>query len=195
MRNPSLGFQRQSHFICGFNATGAWYTSESCRTEDCPPSRCSGTQSCPDATSGPSSPDAHYSNTSFLAWKSAQHHTETSNNTITALLGPICEFVGNGIRYQLKKHSITIKLPGLQEMKERELETQKHILQLTETITRLSEHVAILSSRPVPTATSTIVKTMMTPTPRQNSTERSETHSTLCTNLCTGAAEHATGIH
>ena len=26
-----------------------------------PPSRCSGTQSCPDATSGPSSPDAHYS--------------------------------------------------------------------------------------------------------------------------------------
>jgi len=30
-------------------------------SEDCPPSRCSGTQSCPDATSGPSSPDAHYS--------------------------------------------------------------------------------------------------------------------------------------
>ena len=27
------------------------------------PSRCSGTQSCPDATSSPSSPDAHYSDT------------------------------------------------------------------------------------------------------------------------------------
>ena len=42
------------------------------RTEDCPPRRCSGTQSCPDATSGPScpdatsgpsSPDAYYSDT------------------------------------------------------------------------------------------------------------------------------------
>ena len=31
------------------------------RTEDCPPRRCSGTPSCPDATSGPSSPDAYYS--------------------------------------------------------------------------------------------------------------------------------------
>jgi len=28
-----------------------------------PPRRCLGTQSCPDATSGPSSPDAHYSDT------------------------------------------------------------------------------------------------------------------------------------
>ena len=39
---------------------------------------------------------------SFLAWKSAQHHTERSNNTITALLGPICQFVRNEIRYQPK---------------------------------------------------------------------------------------------
>ena len=31
-----------------------------------PPSRCSGTQSCPDATSGPSSPDAHYSDIFFF---------------------------------------------------------------------------------------------------------------------------------
>ena len=31
-------------------------------TEDCPPPEpCSETQSCPDASSGPSSPDAHYS--------------------------------------------------------------------------------------------------------------------------------------
>jgi len=33
------------------------------RMEDCPPSRCSGTQSCPDATSGLLSPDADCSDT------------------------------------------------------------------------------------------------------------------------------------
>ena len=46
------------------------------RTEICPPSWCSGTQSCPDATSGPSSPDPHYSDrkkhccpvTDTIAW-------------------------------------------------------------------------------------------------------------------------------
>jgi hypothetical protein len=104
---------------------------------------------------------------SFLAWKSAQHHTESSNNTITALLGPICEFVRNEVRYQLKKQVVTVKFPGLQEMKDSNMEMQKHILQLTEMITKLSEQVTILSSRPVPTATSTVIKTVTRPPPRQ----------------------------
>jgi len=100
---------------------------------------------------------------SFLAWKSAQHHTESSNNTITALLQPICQFVRNEIRYQLKNHSATLQ----REMKIQQMETQKQIRQLTETITNLAEQVTILSSRPVPTATATIVKTLTTPPPRQ----------------------------
>jgi hypothetical protein len=103
---------------------------------------------------------------SFLAWKSAQHHNESSNITITALLGPICQFVRTEVQYQLQKHSFNVKIPGLQEMKDTNVEMQKHILQLTDTITKLSEQVAILSSRPVPTATSTIVKTVIIP-PRQ----------------------------
>jgi len=46
------------------------------RTEDCPPSRCSGTQSCPNATSGPSSPDALYSDTSPRTEDAKEHRRE-----------------------------------------------------------------------------------------------------------------------
>jgi len=100
---------------------------------------------------------------SFLAWKSAQHHTESSNNTITSLLEPICQFVRNEIRYQLKNHSTTLQ----REMKNHQMETQKQICQLTATIANLAEQVKVLSSRPVPTATATIVKTVTNSPPRQ----------------------------
>jgi len=30
---------------------------------------------------------------SFLAWRSATHHIENVNQTVEALLGPICQFV------------------------------------------------------------------------------------------------------
>jgi len=98
---------------------------------------------------------------SFLAWKSAQHHTESSNNTITSLLEPICQFVRNEIRYQLKNHSTTLQ----HEMKNQQMETQKQICQLTATIANLAEQVKVLSSCPVPTATATIVKTVMNSPP------------------------------
>jgi hypothetical protein len=88
---------------------------------------------------------------SFLAWKTEFETTRSANQTATALMTPICEFVRKEVQYQLSKHSVTVKIPGLQEMKERELETQKHILSLTETINKLSEQVATLSKRPATT--------------------------------------------
>jgi len=100
---------------------------------------------------------------SFLAWKSAQHHTESSNNTITSLLEPICQFVRNEIRYQLKNHSTHLQ----REMKNQQMETQKQICQLTATIANLAEQVKVLFSRPVPTTTATIVKTVTNSPPRQ----------------------------
>jgi hypothetical protein len=84
---------------------------------------------------------------SFLTWKSAQHHTESTTNTVTALLGPICEFVRTEVRYQLQKHSINVKLPELQDRKASEAETQKQILRLTETITELTKEVATLTKQ------------------------------------------------
>jgi hypothetical protein len=60
-------------------------------------------------------------------------------------------------------HPTTVNIPGLKEMQERELETQKHIRHLTETITELTKQVAILSVRPTPTAGTTIVRTVEAP--------------------------------
>jgi hypothetical protein len=71
------------------------------------------------------------------------------------------------IKYQLGNHPTTVNIPGLKEMQERELEIQKHILHLTETITELSKQVAILSARPVPTASPTIIRPTVVP-PQQH---------------------------
>jgi len=54
--------------------------------------------------------------------------------------------------YQFAKQSVTVKIPGLKEMKERDLEMQKQISQLTNTVTKLSEQIATLSARPIPAA-------------------------------------------
>jgi hypothetical protein len=103
----------------------------------------------------------------FLTWKSATHHNENVKSTITALLGPICQFVRDELRHQLSTHSSKVKIPDIQNMRERNKEMQDEIRHLTETVTKLTEQVAILSARPVPTATSTIVKTVTRPPPRQ----------------------------
>jgi len=57
--------------------------------------------------------------------------------------------------YQFAKQSVTVKISGLKEMKERDLEMQKQISQLTNTITKLSEQIATLSARPFPATTPT----------------------------------------
>jgi hypothetical protein len=99
----------------------------------------------------------------FFAWKSATHHNENVKSTITALLGPICQFVRDEMKHQLANQTTTVSLSVLQDIKKREEETQKHILHLTETITELTKQVAILSARPIPTAATTIVRTVEAP--------------------------------
>lgn len=79
-----------------------------------------------------------------------QTHKFTSN-----LLKPICKFTREEIRYQLQQQSITVRLSGLQEMKERDFEMQKQILLLTETVAKLSEQVAVLATSPTTTTTAT----------------------------------------
>jgi len=84
------------------------------RTEDCPPRRCSGTQSCPDATSGPScpdatsgpscpdatsgpsSPDAYYSDTSPRTEDAKKHRRE--RNKILGCLVKTCNRVKNPLK-------------------------------------------------------------------------------------------------
>jgi hypothetical protein len=104
---------------------------------------------------------------SFLAWKIESESYACGRRTTDALLQPLCGFIRNEIRYQLGMHPTTVNIPGLKEMQERELETQKHILHLTETITELSKQVAVLSARPVPAASPTIIKTVVGP-PQQH---------------------------
>jgi len=89
---------------------------------------------------------------SFLAWKSLLDHTTATNDTIERLLEPICRFIHTKMTPQFVMQSVTVKIPGLKEMKERDLEMQKQISQLTNTITKLSEQIATLSARPIPAA-------------------------------------------
>ena len=89
---------------------------------------------------------------SFLAWRSATHHIENVSQTVEALLGLICKFVCAEMKHQLANQSTTIKIPGLQDIKNREEEVQKQILTLTNTINKLTKKVAILSARPTPAA-------------------------------------------
>jgi len=89
---------------------------------------------------------------SFLVWKSELDHTTATNDTTERLLEPICRFICVEMTHQFAKQSVTVKIPGLKEMKERDLEMQKQISQLTNTITKLSEQIATLSAGPIPTA-------------------------------------------
>jgi len=89
---------------------------------------------------------------SFLAWKSELDHTTATNDTTERLLEPICRFIRAEMTYQFAKQSVTVKIPGLKEMKKRDLEMQKQISQLTNTITKLSEQIATLSAGPIPAA-------------------------------------------
>jgi len=92
---------------------------------------------------------------SFLAWKSELDHTTTTNNSTERLLELICHFIRAKMTYQFAKQSVTVKIPGLKEMKERDLEMQKQISQLTNTITKLLEQIATLSTCPIPATTPT----------------------------------------
>jgi len=74
---------------------------------------------------------------SFIAWRSATQHIENINQTVEALLGPICQFVCAEMKHQLANQSTTVKTLGLNDIKEREAETQKQIHHLTETVNKL----------------------------------------------------------
>jgi hypothetical protein len=100
---------------------------------------------------------------SFITYQLKAEGHNITKQTCDTLLTPICHFVRETIKYQMATHAVTVKIPDLEEMKERELETQKHILHLTETITELAKQVATLSARPIPTTTPTIIKTVVAP--------------------------------
>jgi len=89
---------------------------------------------------------------SFLIWKSELDHTTATNNTTEWLLEPICRFIRAERTYQFATQSVTVRIPGLKVMKERDLEMQKQISQLTNTITKLSEQITTQSTRPIPAA-------------------------------------------
>jgi len=69
------------------------------------------------------------------------------------------------MKHQLANQSTTVKIPGLQDIKNWEEETQKQILTLTNTINELTTKVTILSARPTPVAVS--VAPRGTPAPPQ----------------------------
>jgi hypothetical protein len=104
---------------------------------------------------------------SYLTWKSNFNSAHHHNLAMMDLLGPICQFVRDELRHQLSTHSSKVKVPDIQDIRECNKEMQDEIRHLTETVTKLTEQVAILSARPVPTATSTIVKTVTRPPLRQ----------------------------
>ena len=91
----------------------------------------------------------------FFAWKSANHLNEQINRTVEALLGPICQLVHDEMKHQLANQSTTVRIPGLQEVRTREEETEKQILCLTETVDKLTRQVASLALRPTQTAAPT----------------------------------------
>jgi hypothetical protein len=104
---------------------------------------------------------------SFISYQLKAEGHDITKRTCDTLLPPLCKFIRETIQFQLGAISVTIKTPDVEEMKTRELETQKHILHLTETIAELTKQVAILSARPVPTASPTIIRTVVAP-PQQH---------------------------
>jgi len=89
---------------------------------------------------------------SFLTWKSAAHHNQQTKRLIDAVLEPMCQFVREEMKHQLSNQSTTVRIPGLQDIKNPEEETQKQIRTLTNTVNELTKQVAILSARPTHTA-------------------------------------------
>jgi len=105
--------------------------------------------------------------TGFIVWKSATHHNEHINHSVEALLGPIYQFVRNQMKYQLANQSTTVRIPGLQEIRTQEEETQKKILRLTETVDKLTRQVASLAPHPTQTAAPTAPR-VVPATPQQH---------------------------
>jgi len=100
----------------------------------------------------------------YLAWKIEFKSLETTNRVTENLHIPISKIVHKEISHQLTQHAITIRIPDLQEMKDWELEMQKHICTLTDTITKLFEQVTKLATRTAnTTATSTIRPVVASP--------------------------------
>ena len=60
----------------------------------------------------------------FLAWRSATHHIKNVNQTVEALLSLICQFVRAKMKHQLANQSTTVKISGLNGIKEQEADTQ-----------------------------------------------------------------------
>jgi len=54
---------------------------------------------------------------SFLTWKSELDHTTATNDTTEWLLEPICHSIHAEMTHQFAKQSVTVKIPGLKEMK------------------------------------------------------------------------------
>ena len=100
---------------------------------------------------------------SFLAWRSATQQIENINQTVRALLSLICQFVCAKMKHQLANQSTTVKITGLQDIKNWEEETQKQILTLTNTINELTTKVTILSARPTPVAIPVAPRGMLAP--------------------------------
>ena len=120
---------------------------------------------------------------SFLACRPATHHIENINQTIEVLLCLICQFVRAEMKHQLANQSTTVKIPGLQDIKNREEEMQEQILTLTNTINELTKKVAILSTHPTPAAIP--VAPRATPAPPQQRPKPPTTKKTIPTSAPT----------
>jgi len=97
---------------------------------------------------------------SFLTWKSASHHNQQTKRLIDAILVPMCQFVREELKQQLANQSTTVRIPGLQDIKNREEETQQQIRTLTNTVNELTKQVATLSARPTPITRAAPVATL-----------------------------------
>ena len=101
---------------------------------------------------------------SFLTWKSAAHHNQQTKRLIDAVLGPMCQFVREELKHQLSNQSTMVRIPGLQDIKTQEAETQEQIRTLTNTVNELTKQVAALSARPTPVAVPTAARAVPTVT-------------------------------
>jgi hypothetical protein len=76
---------------------------------------------------------------SYLAWKSASTTAHYHNLAVSDFLSPICQFIRDELRHQLSTHSSKVKIPDIQDMRERNKEMQDEIRRLTETVTKLTD--------------------------------------------------------
>jgi len=59
---------------------------------------------------------------SYIAWKLESELASQTHKITSDLLEPLCKFTQEEIRHQLQQQSLTVRLPGLQAIKERDLE-------------------------------------------------------------------------